>query len=223
MSSKYAVLMLALAAAASAQKAAAQATVSFTSAGIRFDVPLPSGYCLPRGPFVEFAQQIATADVQNVTHLTLYRCDQQSGDRVVDYILIKTPRPALGTRITREQLMADLGREFAAIPAGGSLLSDESVDAIEGRIASALGRQLEMTGSVRPLGRDSVCAYLGGIFALTMAGGTHNVSAGACVTSVAERIITVNWYGADRGSAGVAALLARARRLATLIRGRAAP
>ena len=219
MSAKCVISVLVLAVAASAETAAAQPLASFDSAGVHFEVPVPSGFCPPQGELAEFAQRAATADVQNVSHLTFYDCDQQGSERIVDYILIKTPRPALGARVTREQLMADLGAEFAAAPSGGSMLSDESLEAIEGRIASAMGTRLNLAGAVRPLGRDSECAYLGGTFTVTGPTGTFTVAAAACITTVADRVITINWYGADRGSEGMVEMLARARHLASRIRG----
>ena len=47
---------------------------------------------------------------------------------------------------------------------------------------------------------------------------TYRVSVGTCLTAVGRRFIAVNAYGPDKGSAGVAALVATARRVMETIR-----
>jgi hypothetical protein len=204
-----------------AAPAAAQSTGSFRLGGMQFTVPIPAGYCLPSGSNIEVAQLLAAADDRNVTHLTLYRCGQ-SGAAITDYILIKTPIEALLIRASREQLLQALGAEFQG-PLGSAAGAEALTNQAESRVSSVLGAEVNLTGVVRPLGLDSFCAYMGGTMQVTSSLGNYTGSLGMCMTAVSERMVTINWYGADGGSAGVAELLRRSRQLAERITATPAP
>jgi hypothetical protein len=83
-------------------------------------------------------------------------------------------------------------------------------------------RKGDLSGDVRPLGKDERCAYLGGVMQVKSATSDYRISIGICMTVVAGRLLTINWYGPDKGSAGVGELLVRAKRLAVGIKGAAA-
>jgi hypothetical protein len=48
---------------------------------------------------------------------------------------------------------------------------------------------------------------------------SYPISIATCITVIAGRALTINWYGPDRGSVGVAELMIRARRFAERITG----
>lgn len=213
--------MLAMASIVSPEGVLAEQTVSFRFGGMEFETHIPDGYCLPRGRDIDVAQLRAAADDQNVTHLTLYRC-QEAGVRR-DYILIKTPNAALPLRLPRQSFLAGVGEAFDSGPLRSDLASGEMVRQVEDRVSSVIGREVDLTGSIRPLGRDDVCAYLGGTMQVSSSTLTYSVSLGTCITVVSNRVITINWYGPDNGSAGIADLLRHSRRLAEQIQARRAP
>jgi hypothetical protein len=204
-----------------AASAAETPTTSFRSGGVEFQVPTPAGYCLPRGGAVDLAQLIAAADEHNVTHLTLFPCAQTEGT-VTDYIILKTPKVALLATVERGEFLAEMGATFGS-PEFGELLSSGKLLEESGKAAGEMiGVQLDLSGSLRALGSDDRCAYLGGTIKISSAQAEHVIAAGACMTVVAGRILTINWYGPDRGSNGVAELLRKSKRLASEITGKPA-
>ena len=216
-------LGLALAAAAAMISAAAgpadaqakPAVGSFRISGVGFEMPVPAGYCLPDGKQSDVAQFMAAADKQNVTDLTLFACP---GEWKNDYILIKTPVDVLLADVGREEALKALGAAFdnpvtKEAFSSGKLLTDAGKG-----ISEVAGRKVDLTGEIKPLGRDEACAYLGGTTEVKAPNVSYRISVGGCITVVGRRILTVFVYGPDKGSAGVAALVARSRRLMETIR-----
>lgn len=203
------------------QAAQAETAASFRFGGVEFEVPLPAGYCLPQGQDIDVAQVLAAADHSNVTHLTLQRCHHEDGP-LLDYILIKTPTQALLARVGREELLEGVGQAFDAAPFASAIESGEFLSEAAEGLSSATGTLVDMSGGIRPLGRDSMCAYLGGIVEISSGVASYSISIGSCITAISDRVVAVHWYGPDTGSAGVAALLTRARRLAETISARPA-
>lgn len=200
---------------------------SFALAGAAFRVLLPTGYCLPRGQQVDIARLVASGDVRNVTHLTLFPCDAPvdaaglSAQR--DYILIKTPKEVLNVQLSREELLRGLGEAFdnpafAQALASGQLLKDAGKG-----VSDVIGTPIDLSGNVAPRGKDDVCAYLGGTMAIASRTHSYTLAVGTCVTAVGGRAISVNWYGSDESPAGVARLLAKAKGLALTIASRKEP
>jgi hypothetical protein len=193
-------------------------TATFRINGVELEMPVPEGYCLPRGRDVDVAQAVSAADADNVTHLTLYPCQPQ--EPLTDYILVKTPRQAVLQTIDREQLLAGLSEVFDNVDVNSMMGSMN--DRIEENLASVIGTRPDLVGRFRPLARDESCAYLGGTMQVTAAQLTYSISVGACMTAISGRMLTVYLYGPDRGSAGVAELLVRAKALAASISARPA-
>ena len=91
---------------------AVAADAAFRVNGVEFQVPLPTGYCLPAGADIDLAQTLAAGDDRNVTHLSLRACGARAEDGILDYILVKTPKSVLLATVTREQLLEGLGEVF---------------------------------------------------------------------------------------------------------------
>ena len=198
---------------------AAGPTASFRFGGVEFEAPIPEGYCLPQGADIDVAQLIAAGDRDNVTHLTLYRCGPHEGVRT-DYILLKTPRQALFANLEREQLLAAMAQVFESPEFESTVAA--MPDRVAGDLSTVVGRDVDLAGRVRPLGRDDTCAYMGGTLQVSVAQVTYPISLGLCMTVVSGRLVSVNYYGPDRGEAGVRDLLARAKLFAQAMTGRPA-
>ena len=198
---------------------AAGPTASFRFGGVAFEAPIPDGYCLPQGRDIDAAQLIAAADRENVTHLTLYRCGPNEGVRN-DYILLKTPRQALFANLEREQLLSAMAQVFESQEFESTVAA--MPDRVEGDLSTVVGREIDLTGRIQPLGRDDTCAYLGGTMQVNSALLSYPISVGICMTVVSGRLVSVNYYGSDRGEAGVRDLLERAKLFAQGMSGRPA-
>jgi hypothetical protein len=209
----FVVVVSAAATPAVALSKAGVATFHIGSAG--FEMPLPAGYCLPAGHSADVAQVIAAGDKENVTDLSLFSC---SGDPFANYILIKTPIPALMADVTREQALAGIGKVFDTNEFQQLLSSGELNGRAAKELGSAIGREIDLSGELKPLGKDATCGYLGGIMQVKMETTAARVSLGACLSVVGRRFMAVYVYGPDKGTAGVAAELAEARRLMETIR-----
>jgi hypothetical protein len=199
--------------------AAAQSSADFRSAGAAFNVPLPAGYCLPKGAQIDAARVVAAGDTRNVTHLTLMPCDLSAG-ALPGYILLKTPNESLSATYNLKAFLDSAGAafespEFKALVASGKI-NEES----EASMSQALGTRVDLDGVIRPLGKDERCAYLGGTVRVRSGAADNRVSVGICMTVVAGRLLTINWFGPDKGSAGVAELLVKSKGLAGRIQGK---
>jgi len=187
---------------------------SFTVGGANFEMPIPAGFCLPNGKTADAARLLATGDKDNVTSVTLLSC---TGDGFDTYILIKTPVSLSNTDFTREETLKSLGAAFET-PLFKDRLPSAVIDKSAQGLSEAFGQKVDLAGEVKPLGKDQACAYLGGTMDVKMPQITYRVSVGTCLTAVGRRFIAVNAYGPDKGSAGVAALVATARRVMETIR-----
>jgi hypothetical protein len=202
----------------------ARPEASFQVSGVEFRLPLPAGYCLPRGAQANLAALVAKGDVQNVTHLTLFPCDAPADPAGLsiqkDYILIKTPRQVLDSTLSRDELLQGLGQAFENPAFTRALASGElSKEAGKG-VSSAVGTPVDLSGTVAPRGKDDFCAYLGGTVAVASSIKSYTLAVGTCITAVGGRVLSVYWYGSDERPAGVARLLVKAKELARTIASR---
>ena len=70
----------------------------------RYQLTLPSGFCIPTGEWKKEADSQAQLDSSNITDVTAIRCSELSGtEGLSEWIILKTPKGSLGKRIpTRE-------------------------------------------------------------------------------------------------------------------------
>jgi hypothetical protein len=188
----------------------------FRIGGADYEMPLPSGYCLPNGKFAEIAQLMAGTDAGNDTLVTAYQCAKGAITTAEYPILIKSPKAMLQTSIGRKDLLGQLGPAFEN-PNLSALIAGTSDAANSKSLSEALGADVKAKTEVAPVGRDDTCGYLGGVVSLTNADRVVAASAVACITAVQNHVVLVYLYGpAENGTVGK--LVPRAKALAqTLI------
>jgi hypothetical protein len=151
-------------------------------------------------------------DTINITHVTLVACD--SGETMNDYLLIKTPVAVLNATVERQAMLDGAGPAFAAL----------DFEKWEARVESNMSRsplgEVDMTSKLQPLGRDETCAYLGGNVSFETAARSWSTAVATCLTAVAGRVISINWYGPVKGSGGVVDLLRKSKALAERTSGK---
>jgi len=188
---------------------------TFRISGVGFEMPIPTGYCLPSGKGGDVAQLMAAADQQNVTHLTLLACQDDWGK---DYILVKTPSQALLVDVGREEALKALAAALDTPALKEQFSSGKLVTDAGKGMSDVLGRKVDLVGEIKPVGRDEACVYLAGTTEVKTADVSYRIAVGGCITVVGRRMLTLYVYGSDTGAAGVAALVARSRRLMETIR-----
>lgn len=211
-------LLAATLAASTAGAAVTPAPSTFRIGGVDFALPLPTGYCVPQGKQIDIAQLIAAADPNSVTHLTLMKCGVEITTGANDYTLIKTPKTALVAAVDRPTLLASLGAEFDKPETLKYLQSDAFDKKVSEDAGKVIPGKPQFTGDIKPLGRDDVCAYLGGTTKVVGNGASYSQAVGTCITSIGKRVVVVNRYGIRADEAGVAILLRQAKALALTIK-----
>jgi hypothetical protein len=193
--------------------AAAEGAARFSIGGVALEAAVPAGYCLPREEQAAAVRTLAAGDSRNVTHLALLACTPAQG-QVSSYILLKTPNEAVSATLELDQFLADAGAAFDNPAFKAMLESGELQEESEASMGKAMGAKIDLAGDLRPLGKDERCAYIGGVMQVKSPAADYRIAIGMCMTVVGGRLLTINWYGPDRGSAGVAELLVKAKRLA---------
>jgi hypothetical protein len=197
-------LAITLAAPASAE------TGSFVIGGTTISFPIPAGYCRPTGEAVEAFKRLAAADTLNTTLIDLMPCANK-GAVTADHIAVKTPTSAVNTNFPRAKLLTELKPDFnkpeflAEAARNTAKLTDN--------LSAQAGSKVDIAGNFGPRGVDNDCAYLGGTLTFSTANGmkTPPQGAAACMSSVGEKFVSVNFYAVDPSNASVQRLTARAR------------
>jgi hypothetical protein len=189
----------------------------FAVGTVNLEIPIPAGYCLPTGDIAAVAQVVAASDDVNVTDLTLVRCGVGSQAALEDYMIIKTPKRALVDTVTREQLLVAVGAEFDR-PEFKDFIA-KGVGAQAENQWKNMGVEIHFSGTPQPLGRDNVCAYLGGQLSPSDKDGKiYPTLMGGCLTSVGGKVVSVFRYVAPGKGKEVGDLLREVRALAVQIR-----
>jgi hypothetical protein len=200
--------------------AAQAAEVNFTVAEVKLTAVIPAGYCLPAGQDKVIADTLAMGDAENVTLATLIRCDQAGRAKGPgnDYMLIKTPKAALGTRMARAEFLTALGAEFGKAEWQNSTASKQSTqDAAKG-LSDAFNTPVEIKGDLAPRGTDGDCAYLGGSLNVNGGGVVYPIILGGCITTAADKVVAVYAYDDPGKGGGVTGKMQSARNVAMAIR-----
>ena len=193
--------------------------VTFAVGEESFSIPVPDGYCVPDGRDKQILDLTASGDKQNITPVSLIRCERKNHPEGIglDYILVKAPQAVLATRIGRPEFLKmmepEMGKAEWQEQKNGKILDGVSKD-----VSEAVGSDITVTGSIGPHGVDSDCAYLGGVLDVATAAGKQSILVGACLTSTGDKVMTVNAYGAPNSPGGLAAQMRRAHDLAMQIR-----
>lgn len=206
----------AMAVAAAAPTAGARESFTLEIGGKQLTAPVPEGYCIPKGKDKEAAEMFARGDTQNFTPVTLIRCDRQNHPQGFgpDYFLIKTPRETVGAVIERAEFLKLMEAEMGKAEWQSGERTDALLENASKEVSSAVGTNVAISGALRPRGVDKSCAYLGGTLNVATENQTLPVLAGACLTSVAGKLLSVNAYGEAKPPADAAGQMRRARDLA---------
>ena len=109
-------MMTAIAAATVFAASAAHAAerVTFAVGEESFSIPVPDGYCVPDGRDKQIIDLTASGDKQNITPLSLIRCERRNHPDGIglDYFLIKAPQAVLSTRIDRPEFLKMMAPEM---------------------------------------------------------------------------------------------------------------
>ena len=188
---------------------------TFNVGGVELILPLPDDYCLPvTAAEIGGAQILAAGDTTNVTHLQIGRCDIAQPNARFDYTLVKTPRSVLAATVGRSSLIAGVGDEFN----NPVTLANFDFGKAGADVSVAFGKTVTLAGAIKPLGRDDMCAYLGGVIDVKTGDMAYAQAVGACITAVGGRVVIVYRYGPDNTPAGVAKLVVEAKSVAGSIR-----
>lgn len=204
-------LLALLSAPCMAESAGKTGDIKFQVAERQLSWSLPDGYCLPEGDLAGVAQIVASADTTNVTNLTLYRCNSLTPD---NQILIKTPRSALMAQVSRAELLESVGKEFESSEFAEALSSGKVDGAAAEGLKSVFGDDLQATTTIKPLGRDEVCAYMGGSVRIESANGASSELVGVCITSVNSKVVLIYRYGEANDVENIIPLVKMTRTLA---------
>ncbi len=193
--------------------AAPAGRATFDVGGVKLSLPLPASYCEPSGPMTALAQTVAAADPDNVTDLTLYKCDATPDD-LGDYVLIKTPVRVLGMTVDRPTLLAQIGPEFdKGPPVDNKKLGDDVASSLD-RVS---GTKAKVATQMSVRGHDDVCGYVGGSAQLSNSSRSVNVAVGGCITAAGGRIVQVFRYTMYRDPSDIDRMMKDARAIALTI------
>lgn len=209
-------------AAASLLSTAAQAaeTVTFTINDVTLTAPMPAGYCEPVNSDRLIADTLARGDRDNITLATLIRCDQagRAEGPGNDYMLIKSPRTALTTMISRPEFLRAINAEFGKADWQTGVASNAATDRAAKGLSDVLETPMEIAGDLAPRGSDQDCAYLGGTLNVNGGGVVYPIILGGCLTSVGNKVLAVYTYDDPGKGGGVAGKMRLARDVAMAIR-----
>ncbi len=191
---------------------------SFRLSGAEFKVPPQEGLCPPSGKNIDLDQLVAAADTQNITHYSLLSCSEQRDDKpIMNYLIIKSPKQALTVRVNRKAFLDGLGQAFENPEFKKYLESGEVEREVEKGFSEVANQKLRLDTSIEPYGRDDVCGYLGGIAKYTQVPETYAIAMGACLTSIADRVIFIYHFGDDLSPEGIGSLMLKSKLLAESI------
>ena len=192
------------------------ASITFVIDGVRVSVPVPAGYCEPKGDLAASVREFHAADTRNITHLTLIRCDQMDREHDwTDYVLVKSPRIASGKEIPRTTFLQMLGEAVKGDAFTKKLESGDLEREIEEKLSGYSGQKVDVSTAIRPLGADDTCVYFGMAAGYTYGDGPTEVKIGTtCMTTVSNRVVFLYWYGSRARGDSISSLIARVRGLA---------
>lgn len=195
---------------------AAVASITLQVGPTRLSMPLPTGFCVPRGYVAGVAEAVAKADDQNATLATLVDCEHQDDAKAMNnYVIVKAFRKAVMLNFEKASTLDQLDKAAAGpnAPKFDETMSKRTTDSLE----AATGQRMELAGDIGYAGRDQDCIYLAGRMSLKDKPETSLLMA-ACTTIAGGKLLTVYRYDA-RPAADVAKLKAETRAIAASIRG----
>ncbi|KPL67112.1 hypothetical protein SZ64_02770 [Erythrobacter sp. SG61-1L] len=204
--------VLILPAVASAQQGAAR----FSIGEQMFRLPVPTGYCAPEGEMKQQTEQVADADVANITVGTWLACTGAGISQPVErYAIVRSSRRLSDDLYEKEPTLAEweaLYRRMAQ-----SRANAQAMDEAEAAGEKALGQRTEMElADASLIERDGDCVYNGEAVGAGQPDATAQGMIMTCLTVRGQKIFTVTLYDFS-GSGSLAPMKDRARAIALTI------
>lgn len=212
LNSLHAGLLLALSLVAAPAISQGDRTATFQIGDQAFKWTLSADFCLPTGSDATFAQTLAQADKQSLTSLTVVGCE--GANRFEHYAIFKSPTAYLLSNIERPAILASLGAQFDKPELIAALNSGTVDEGVKKRFAEGIGIDVNVKSSFAPMGRDDVCAYLGGQSHYEAGGESARAAFVACLTTVKKRVISINVYERFVDVGTIAKLVPQAKAIA---------
>ena len=190
----------------------------FRVGGVSFAVPMPEGYCLPVERQADVAQLLASMDTENVTDVTLMRCNVALNKGTNDYTIIKTPRRALMVTMSRPQLLISIGQAFDNPVAVAGATDQKSLDAAAKNFSDTFGTKVSLSGDFVPRGKDEVCGYMAGVLRFESPRLSYDQPVAACLTAVGGRMLMIYRAGLKGDDASMLQLMRETRAIALTIK-----
>ena len=165
-----------------AANAAEPTTVVFNWAGDTFTAPIPVGYCVPSGPYIELAATVAKAEVDNETLVSLYDCAAMAQKQIsVRSILIKGQRRAVGDHVTRAQLLD----QFKSMPKSdlAAALATKAAPKLDAK-GSEANIDFKMDMTLQPVAADDFGVYVAGLLKMETSKEAKAVSVAFAITAI---------------------------------------
>ncbi|WP_073973181.1 hypothetical protein [Erythrobacter donghaensis] len=201
--------LTALALAATPGIARAEQRETFKVGDTAFSYVRPEGFCLPSGPDVALAKEIAALDKSSVTHANLDRC----GSFGEEYTHIKTPIRNEPVTMAKPLFLAVLAREMQN---SGTLAKIETaMREVEADIAKGVGEENALkVGSPVFGGQDKDCVYIFLLIDVQFGAEKKQGRASGCLTVIDQQLFSVNSYALVESGITFEALKERSRAVA---------
>lgn len=201
--------LTALALAATPGIARAEQRETFKVGDTAFSYVRPEGFCLPSGPDVALAKEIAALDKSSVTHANLDRC----GSFGEEYMHIKTPIRNEPVTMAKPLFLAVLAREMQN---SGTLAKIETaMREVEADIAKGVGEENALkVGSPVFGGQDKDCVYIFLLIDVQFGAEKKQGRASGCLTVIDQQFFSVNSYALVESGITFEALKERSRAVA---------
>lgn len=155
---------------------------------VELRVPVPSGYCVPRGRKAARFAALAAPDHRNITLLSLTECRETPSNR---YLLVKAPIAGLDEEVDRP-ILKELAVSFQTPRSAESF--EHMPDEVGRAKTASTGVPTKLAGAITPRGYDGVCVYLGGAMSTIQRESTQDQVVASCITVVGHRFIALYSY-----------------------------
>lgn len=189
--------------------ARAEQRETFKFGDTAFSYVRPEGFCLPSGPEVAVAEEIAALDKASLTHANLDRC----GSFGEEYTHIKTPIRNEPVKMAKPLFLALLARQMQ--DAGTLAQMDTAMREVEADIAKGVGEENALkVGSPVFGGQDKDCVYIYILIDVQFGSEKKQGRASGCLTVISQQFFSVNSYGLVESGITFEALKERSRAIA---------
>ena len=190
---------------------------TFDIGGVSFRFRVPDGFCLPNDRNLKRYQGALAFNDMNTVFVTAYK--RNGGKFSYDgTIYISSPDLTLAMQFNRKGLLDSLGDEFNK-PENLAWMESGGPDNISSKdLSKAFGPGISVKSRMKPMGRDNVCAYLGGgsvTFRNDKNLGSANV--GTCITVVQKKLIQITVAGTKGDPSNLISLLRETKSIAAIL------